>query len=77
MKAPIAYGPWEGEKQVTQDSPICIQRDPYRRDNEIVGSEDCLYLNVYTPEVSFKLQNETSFINTKSQRNHKTPNHFQ
>lgn len=33
------------------DPPICIQRDPFRRDYEITGSEDCLYLNVYAPEV--------------------------
>ena len=32
------------------DSDICIQRDPFRRDYEISGSEDCLYLNVYAPE---------------------------
>lgn len=29
----------------------CIQRDPFRRDMEITGDEDCLYLNVYTPHV--------------------------
>lgn len=33
------------------DAPICIQRDPFRRDLVIEGSEDCLYLNVYAPEV--------------------------
>ena len=33
------------------DSPLCIQRDPFRRDLEIEGSEDCLFLNVYSPEV--------------------------
>ena len=32
------------------DPPICIQRDPFRRDLEVDGCEDCLYLNVYTPE---------------------------
>lgn len=31
------------------DGPICTQRDPFRRDNEIEGSEDCLQLNVYAP----------------------------
>lgn len=34
--------------------PICIQRDPFRRDNVVEGSEDCLYLNIYTPEVITK-----------------------
>lgn len=36
------------------DSSVCVQRDPFRRDFEITGSEDCLYLNVYTPEVITK-----------------------
>lgn len=33
----------------TQDGPICVQRDPFRRDDEIEGDEDCLTLNVYAP----------------------------
>lgn len=34
-----------------KDSEICIQRDPFRRDEVLEGSEDCLYINVYTPPV--------------------------
>lgn len=43
--------PWDGVLKAHFDSAICIQRDPFRRDLEIAGSEDCLYLNVYSPEV--------------------------
>lgn len=32
------------------DSPMCVQRDPFRRDFTVEGSEDCLYINVYTPQ---------------------------
>lgn len=45
-----AEGPWEGERLAIKDAPICLQRDPFRRDMILDGSEDCLYLNVYTPE---------------------------
>ncbi|XP_055911613.1 venom carboxylesterase-6 [Eupeodes corollae] len=50
FKPPVPKAPWTGEKLVVRDSPICIQRDPFRRDQLIEGSEDCLYLNVYIPE---------------------------
>ncbi|XP_075154385.1 venom carboxylesterase-6 [Haematobia irritans] len=51
FKPPVPYRAWSGEKHVIEDSPKCTQRDPFRRDMEMEGSEDCLYLNVYTPEV--------------------------
>lgn len=42
-------GKWDGVLQAVKDGPICTQRDPFRRDQEIEGSEDCLFLNVYAP----------------------------
>ncbi|XP_037885698.1 venom carboxylesterase-6 [Glossina fuscipes] len=50
FKPPVPYGSWKGEKLVIKDSFKCIQRDPFRRDQEVEGSEDCLYINIYTPE---------------------------
>lgn len=32
-----------------KDADICVQRNIYTYQEEIVGSEDCLYLNVYSP----------------------------
>lgn len=52
FQAPVKAKPWKEERLAVKDSEICIQRDPFRRDVEIEGSEDCLYLNVYTPHVS-------------------------
>ncbi|KAG4076411.1 hypothetical protein HA402_005854 [Bradysia odoriphaga] len=50
FRAPVMAKPWSGERLAVKDSDMCIQRDPFRRDVEIEGSEDCLYLNVYTPQ---------------------------
>ncbi|XP_053697726.1 juvenile hormone esterase [Sabethes cyaneus] len=50
FKAPLPFGAWTGERSATVDAPLCTQRDPYRRDEEISGQEDCLQLNVYVPE---------------------------
>lgn len=41
--------PWTTELPTIADPPVCIQRDPFRRDQTLVGTEDCLYLNVYAP----------------------------
>lgn len=48
-KAPQPAEKWDGEFHAVKDGPICTQRDPFRRDHEIEGSEDCLQLNVYAP----------------------------
>ena len=55
-KAPIAPKPWTGVRQATEFSARCMQApissDMVSRSNGI--SEDCLYLNVWTPARSGK-----------------------
>lgn len=43
-RAPLPAANWDGVRQATQFSPIPVQGDK--------GSEDCLYLNVWTPAKS-------------------------
>ncbi|XP_049885046.1 juvenile hormone esterase-like [Pectinophora gossypiella] len=49
FKAPVSLAAWKGKLDATKPSPMCVQRNPYIRQKEIVGQEDCLYLNIYTP----------------------------
>lgn len=44
--------PWKETLDGTKTTPACVQRNPYTRQKEIVGQEDCLYLNIYTPRTS-------------------------
>lgn len=50
-KAPKPAKAWEGVRSAKEDANICTQRNIYVHDDNIIGSEDCLYLNVYTPKV--------------------------
>ncbi|CAG9787597.1 unnamed protein product [Diatraea saccharalis] len=50
FKAPIQIKPWSGVKDAKKHGPICYQRDPIKA--LVVGSEDCLYLNVYSPNIN-------------------------
>ncbi|XP_077288427.1 venom carboxylesterase-6-like [Arctopsyche grandis] len=57
FKEPKPAKPWQGVLQAKNLSRVCIQwyhipGDDY---NSIVGDEDCLYLNVYSPNLSAKL----------------------
>ncbi|XP_059062290.1 juvenile hormone esterase-like [Achroia grisella] len=52
FKAPVPIEPWERALDASKSTPLCIQRNPYVRQKEIVGQEDCLYLNIYTPDTS-------------------------
>ncbi|KAF5273123.1 hypothetical protein FQA39_LY07613 [Lamprigera yunnana] len=49
FKAPQPAEPWLGVKDATKPGKISLSADPYN--SKDIGSEDCLYLNVYTPEL--------------------------
>nr|CAD7607963.1 unnamed protein product [Timema genevievae] len=42
---------WSGVRDATKEAPICPQRNIYMGDKNVKGQEDCLYLNVYTPQL--------------------------
>uniref|UniRef100_A0A0K8TUL7 Carboxylic ester hydrolase n=1 Tax=Epiphyas postvittana TaxID=65032 RepID=A0A0K8TUL7_EPIPO len=53
FKAPQPPMSWEGVRKATEHGPVCPQKDLFTQ--EIVpGSEDCLFLNVYSPDLQPK-----------------------
>ncbi|XP_044265430.1 juvenile hormone esterase-like [Tribolium madens] len=52
FKDPQAPEPWTGIKDATTEGNACYAK--HMLFYNVIGSEDCLYLNVYTPEVSSK-----------------------
>nr|QLI62116.1 carboxylesterase 4 [Streltzoviella insularis] len=50
FSVPVPSEPWKGIRDATKNCNICAQFD--RDTNGIIGDEDCLYLNVYTPKLS-------------------------
>lgn len=51
FEPPKPTGSWTGVRSAENDANICTQRNIYTHQEEIVGVEDCLYLNVYTPKL--------------------------
>ncbi|XP_026318749.1 uncharacterized protein LOC113229393 [Hyposmocoma kahamanoa] len=49
FKAPQPPKSWQGVRKATEFGPICYQADLFKKEAPS-GSEDCLYLNVYTPD---------------------------
>src|SRR5690348_841020 len=47
FKEPQAHACWDGVREASSYAAQCLQRDVTT--NAVVGSEDCLYLNVWTP----------------------------
>lgn len=57
---PIAADPWDDVLDATVEKDMCIQKNlfMYQTYNELLGVEDCLYLNVYTPKIPKKGKTE-------------------
>ncbi|XP_069696459.1 esterase FE4-like isoform X2 [Periplaneta americana] len=53
FKPPQPPDSWKGILDATQDGPMCIQRPGLSTDpnTPLLGGEDCLYLNVFTPRL--------------------------
>jgi len=53
FKAPKKPTPWYHDSLLAHNEPpMCIQTNIYdRTEKRVIGQEDCLYLNVYTPNV--------------------------
>ncbi|XP_034941698.1 juvenile hormone esterase-like [Chelonus insularis] len=52
FRRPVEAQPWEGVLDALNDPIPCAQIDAQTL--RYMGDEDCLYLNVYTPELNFK-----------------------
>ncbi|XP_038219764.1 esterase FE4-like [Zerene cesonia] len=52
FKAPKPKSPWTGVRQAKEHGPESCQYDViFTQSTEFIGKEDCLYLNVYTPNI--------------------------
>lgn len=46
---PVKVNPWKGIRNATTPRDACIQLSPMH--GRMMGSEDCLHVNIYTPQV--------------------------
>ncbi|KAI5639534.1 carboxylesterase family domain-containing protein [Phthorimaea operculella] len=54
FKAPEPPIHWEGIRNASEHGSICIQTDVFSGNMFVPSSEDCLFLNVYTPDMKPK-----------------------
>ncbi|XP_055621114.1 juvenile hormone esterase-like [Toxorhynchites rutilus septentrionalis] len=49
---PVPNDPWVGEYDATWERSACLQKTDLRVAAVVMGSEDCLYLNVFRPRIN-------------------------
>nr|AHI17927.1 carboxylesterase [Sogatella furcifera] len=52
FKDPEPFGKWMGMYNATNEPTKCLQRNSFSAEKAVEGSEDCLFLNVYTPSAT-------------------------
>lgn len=52
FKDPLPVEKWNGVLDATKNTKVCYQQGTFNGNNQLIESEDCLSLNVYTPKVS-------------------------
>ena len=51
QKPPKPSEAWSGVRSAKDDAGVCVQRNIFIHQEDVVGIEDCLYLNVYTASI--------------------------
>lgn len=52
FQAPKPAKPWSGVRSAKEFGPVCYQREGFAIDTPLpAGSEDCLYINIYSPSI--------------------------
>ncbi|CAH1398685.1 unnamed protein product [Nezara viridula] len=52
FRPPEEPEPWTGIRNATEHGPFCIQYNMFHLNPKVIGSEDCLYLSVFTHDTN-------------------------